>query len=371
MLGNQLVFVSALIIIFILLCVLIFWLLNIKNNQLTVEKDAEQKIESYNNLFDVLIESNTHPTMIVDYDYKIRFINTNAVSELGVGEQKILPKKFAFIYSFMDSDSIHSQMEVKINKNHYLVSISKFKTQILEGSLLNFTNITQFKEAQEIHKTFVQNASHELKTPISAIQGICEIILDNKVHDKETLNDFVSLISKENERLKSIIASLTLPSGVQPVYHRFYTHDMLKEIELFFKNFNEDDDSKKINFVTKNLIEHEVKQDEKLITQILINLIENAFKYTNEGNIIVSAYMKDKKICFSIKDTGIGIDPEDINSIFKRFYRVDKSRSRETGGSGLGLSIVKELVEALGGRIEVLSKVEKGTEFTLYLKNIE
>lgn len=308
--------------------------------------------------------------MIVDENGVVQSYNGSAITELGIEDFDNLPSDFDFIKEFIKSNSIHMETEIKIKDNYYFVSISKFKSSILNGAFINFTNITYIKESQELQKSFLQNASHELKTPIAAIQGICELLLDGKVQDKQKQMDFINVIAKENLRLKGIIADLTTNHERLPVYSTFLIDDMFKDITLFYENYHEQGKTQKnIVLKTENTVDKPIKQDQELVRQIIINLVENAYKYTDEGVIEVTASEENNMIRLSVKDTGIGIEYEDIKNIFNRFYRVDKSRSRETGGSGLGLSIVKEIVESLGGTIEVFSEVNKGTEFIIYLND--
>ncbi|WP_423363127.1 sensor histidine kinase [Mycoplasma sp. P36-A1] len=308
--------------------------------------------------------------MIVDVNGIVQSYNAAALTELGIDDFDCLPADFDFISVFTKSNSIHMETEIKVNENFFFVSISKFKSAILNGAFINFTNITYIKESQELQQSFLQNASHELKTPIAAIQGICELLLDGKVTDKQKQMDFINVIAKENSRLKGIIADLTSNNERLPIYTTFSLEDMFKDIKLFYQNYHVDNqEPKNINIELNNELNKPIRQDQELVRQILINLIENAYKYTDEGLITVSAQEENDLLRFSVKDTGIGIEFEDIKNIFNRFYRVDKSRSRETGGSGLGLSIVKEIVESLGGTIEVSSEVNKGTEFIIYLRD--
>lgn len=335
-----------------------------------VDKQVEENKEEYNNLFDVLIEGNSQPTLIVSDDCELYLQNSAAINELGLLDNDKLGGEFGFINKFVHGDNIHYQTEINLYDEYYLVSMSKFTSSVLSGAFINFTKITHIKAAQEQQVSFVQNASHELKTPISAIQGVCELLLDGKVQDRQKVKEFIMLISKENERLKNIVSNLTIGNDIKLRYQKFKIDDLFHEIRIIFRNYKPDENHK-IYFKIINEIKHEIKHDEAKIMQILINLIENAYKYTDEGTITLRAYREANDICFSVSDTGIGINEDEVRSVFKRFYRVDKSRSRETGGSGLGLNIVKELVEILGGSIEVTSNVNKGTRFKVSLRAID
>lgn len=335
-----------------------------------IDKHVEENKEEYNNLFDVLVEGNTQPTLIVENNCKLYLQNTASINELGLINNEQFFGELGFISKFVNGKNIHFQTEVQLYDEYYLVSMSKFTSKVLSGAFINFAKITHIKTAQEQQTTFVQNASHELKTPISAIQGVCELLLDNKVQDLSKQREFIALISKENERLKNIVSNLTIGNEIKLNYQSFYIDDLFNEIKIMFSNYTTQPKDK-IIFNTENSIKKQVRHDEAKIIQVLINILENAFKYTDEGSITLKAYHENERICFSIIDTGIGLAEDEVKTVFKRFYRVDKSRSRQTGGSGLGLNIVKELVEILGGSIEVTSVLNQGTEFKVCLKSIE
>jgi len=337
-----------------------------------VKKRSEEHRKTYNNLFEVLLESTSLPTVIVNDDCKIQSYNDAFISELGVSDKDVLPSELSFINDFINSDSIHKESEAKLGESYYIVTLSKFKSQLMSGALINFTDITSVKESQQLQTTFLQNASHELKTPIAAIQGICELILDDRVKDPDKQKDFINVISKENLRLKNIIDDLTTSKKNLPIYTQFTFAELFKDLSLFYENFHELNKAKKdIKLITINEIDKPFVQDHQLVRQICINLIENAYKYTDVGVITIKAIQeKPDRVQISIRDTGIGIDYQDIKNIFNRFYRVDKSRSRETGGTGLGLSIVKDIVESLEGSIEVTSKIGVGTEFIITLNDM-
>jgi len=336
-----------------------------------LKRKSEEHRKTYNNLFEVLLESTSLPTVIVNEQGQIQSYNDSFITELDISDTKDLPVELSFISDFMRSTSIHKESEEKINDAYYIVTLSKFKSQLMSGALINFTDITSIKESQELQTTFLQNASHELKTPIAAIQGICELLIDGRVKEEEKKIDFLKVIAKENLRLKNIIDDLTTNRQHLPIYTQFYFSELFNDLSLFYENFHDLEKSKKdIVLITDNQVEQPFTQDAQLVRQICINLIENAYKYTDKGSITITAYNDGDQVKISIKDTGIGIDYQHIKNIFNRFYRVDVSRARDTGGTGLGLSIVKEIVESIEGSIEVTSKVGQGTEFIISLNNM-
>lgn len=219
---------------------------------------------------------------------------------------------------------------------------------------------------------FMGNVAHELRTPIFAIQLSLETLLDGAINDEKVNVDFLTRAFNQTKRLKELVDDLISISkfetgvkmskryfGITSVIEK--TMDELKTL-ADNKNINLEFDPSNANGVT-------VFGDEERLQQVLVNLIDNAIKYTAEKGIIkVSLDVKEKDVTVSIEDNGIGIPKKDLPRIFERFYRVDKTRSRDIGGSGLGLSIVKHILEAHSSHIKVESEEYKGTKFEFNLK---
>ena len=218
---------------------------------------------------------------------------------------------------------------------------------------------------------FLGNVTHELRTPIFAIQLSLETLLDGAVNDEKVNKDFLKRALNQTTRLTELVDDLIeisrLEAGTK-ISRRYF------EINRFVFNIvNELLDLSQKNKVNI-LVDSEVNEktqvfgDEERLKQVIVNLIDNAIKYTNEdGKIIIKIVKVDKEINISISDNGVGIPKEDLPRIFERFYRVDKTRSRDMGGSGLGLSIVKHILELHNSPIKVESEEGKGTRFEFNL----
>lgn len=238
-----------------------------------------------------------------------------------------------------------------------------------KGILLVFHDITEIKKLEQVRKDFVANVSHELKTPITSIKGFTETLLDGAKEDKETLDQFLTIILEESDRLQTLILDLLELSKIEQQGYTLSIRSMninqlLKEM---LPILNSKAEEKNIQLIVEGA-EQEVwiEGDYYRLKQIFINLVSNAISYTqNSGKVTISMVEGKDSISVSIKDTGIGIAQDEIPRIFERFYRVDKARSRNSGGTGLGLAIVKHLVEAHKGKISVESEVGKGTKFTI------
>lgn len=365
--GVSVIYLWLSVILIIVL--LISWIYFMFKRYTYLDLGKEQRRKDYYYLSDALIDNNFLPVFLISAKKRLITANDvayNTFSGLKVGEE--LGKEFNFVNEFIESDNSKLRKEVVIQNVNYLVSITKIYQKNDFRVLLNLSDITSFKEIDEKNNLFIQNISHEFKTPISAIQGICELLLDDKVQDPKKQHDFLTLIDKENKRLKSIVTRLNKAGLKMPKFERFAIKDLLHEIELFFENtaINKPD----VEFKVNTNINYTINQDKNVIMQILINLVSNAFKYTDAGVITVKAEIEGDIVKFIVSDTGPGIDSEELDMIFKRFYRVDNPDLSYTQGMGIGLSIVKELTMNIGGSIEVSSKRKKGSEFTLKVKNI-
>ena len=234
------------------------------------------------------------------------------------------------------------------------------------------------KKFDQVRSDFVANASHELKTPVAGIRLLSEAIRDaSEVGDEKSLHLFIDRLDNEAERLQRLVIDLLDLSRLEEQQNsdrmpRTDLHSTLTTSYLAHKGEAED---KGIDLVlddrstpSDNCYASIEPSDASLIFD---NLIENAIMYTDEGSILVSLESRAHETVVTVKDTGIGIPQADQSRIFERFYRVNKARSREVGGTGLGLSLVRHAIERGNGSIEVDSAVGQGTEFTVHLPKLK
>ena len=242
----------------------------------------------------------------------------------------------------------------------------------ITGIIVVIQDITEQENLEKMRREFVANVSHELKTPITSIQGYSETLLSSDDIDKETSDKFLEVINKEAERMSRLVSDLLKLSKMD-----FQSNAMncasFNAIKLasscIDKIFIEADKKKQELVLFNDDDEIYAYANEVDIEQVLLNIISNAIKYTPEGGKIgVKVEQIGDNVEILVKDNGIGIPKEDLPRIFERFYRVDKARSREMGGTGLGLSIAKTMVEANGGKIKIDSDFGKGTEVRIRLK---
>lgn len=231
-------------------------------------------------------------------------------------------------------------------------------------------DITEIRRLEKVRTDFVANASHELRTPITALKGFSETLLDGAMDDKEVLIDFLNIMLKESSRLDAMVQDILQLSKLEQKKAHINMEDVnLKDVVgEVFQILHQKAELKEISLNMEEITSVHLLADHDQLKQILLNLVGNAISYTPEnGKVEVEIRKQFNEAVIKVTDNGIGIPKEEQTRVFERFYRVDKARSRNAGGTGLGLSIVKWLVENMKGRIELDSQVGKGTTFTIYL----
>jgi len=303
---------------------------------------------------------------IHDSIHKLRFYL--AISILGA---LLLAGGFTFFVSKKLSKPLIDMEKItrKISKGDLNINIKKSSNDEI-GSLAQAINdlAIELKEYRTNRSEFLANISHELRTPISYLSGYASVLRKNLYNNNQEKEEYLSIIENEASRLTLLINDLFELSKMEENKIDLY-REWIDVEELIDGVINR----AKLNANKKGVaLKYEPGKHMKMILsdgmrleQILTNLIENSIRYTNDGEIIVTSQTNKDLVNITIKDTGIGIPPNDLPFIFERFYRVEKSRSRQMGGTGLGLAIVRELVNILGGTIDVTSEKGQGTEFIL------
>ncbi len=238
------------------------------------------------------------------------------------------------------------------------------------GTVVVMNDVTQLHRLEKVRRDFVANVSHELKTPITAIQGAVETLQETALEHPEDARRFLSMLSRQVEKLNALIEDILslarVEQGVEKKDIPFEKVSLTQIARHVTDDFRQA--AERAGIALSFLSERDVlvRANANLVEQALGNLLDNAIKYTPRGgrvDVIVKSV--ENKAVVSVKDTGIGIPEAAIPRIFERFYRVEKSRSRELGGTGLGLSLVRNIMNALGGRVQVASREGKGSVFSL------
>ena len=240
----------------------------------------------------------------------------------------------------------------------------------LAGAVAVLHDLTEVHRLDMVRREFVANASHELKTPITAIRGLVETLIDDAELPGALRKRFLVKIRDQAMRLSSIVIDLLalsrLETGSEPEAAPCDLRDVVLTSVRNFVSIGEEQGISVKAEVPNTLIE--VAADEEAICQAVSNLLDNALKYTPRGGRVVARLSREgKEGVIEVQDTGIGIEPKDRERIFERFYRVDKARSKELGGTGLGLSIVKHIALTHKGRVAVNSVPGAGSTFKVFL----
>lgn len=236
---------------------------------------------------------------------------------------------------------------------------------VLTGVSILAYDISDEYTAEMQRREFTANVSHELKTPLQSIMGSAEL-LQNHLVKPEDEDSFINRINSESKRLLSLIDDIIRLSQLDENQKMEKTEVNLKDtVHEAFDTLKKSADEHHVT-VHLNVEDAAVFANSRLVYEIAYNLMDNAIRYNHDpGSVTVETYPEDDKTVLKVEDTGIGIPEESKSRIFERFYRVDKSHSRATGGTGLGLSIVKHAVKICGGTIELTSKPEIGSTFTV------
>lgn len=349
--------------------------------KIRLAREEKGKLES-------VLASMVEGIVILDNRNRIESCNRGMETILGYPGTNILGK--TLLEAFLNADLQKALDNFRRNREPVLqeVSLGGAQPSIADVSItavqdlpdgeaktmLVFHDVTRLKKLEQMRTDFVANVTHEIRTPLTAIIGFLQTLLDGAMDDKETARKFLQTIANNAERLRRLVDDLLTLSSIE-----------LNETHLKLEPLPVDDLVKSVlPMVESGAREKRIRLDIDIpdvipailadrdrAAQILMNVLHNAVKFTpEEGNVTVSAHEDEKegRVVLKVADTGIGIPANEIPRLGERFYRVDKTRSRQLGGTGLGLSIVKHLMMAHGGKMEIASSVGKGTTVSLFFR---
>jgi len=287
--------------------------------------------------------------------------------------EKFIYRKIKLIYKFIHQTKATKKEEVYFKYILPKKSIDEVREDVQSWGERQNEEIEVLKKNEAYRKEFLQNLAHEIKTPIFAIQGYVDTLLNGAMDDNAVRKKFLENTGKNVDRLVNLVNDLDeiskLEKGEQLLYKQnFIIQDLIREV---FESLSINIHDKGIKTTIKKGCESPINvfADKEKIRMVLINLVENASKYGKPGgNITASVYKTDERhVLVEVGDDGIGIEEEHLQRIFERFYRTDAARSRDKGGTGLGLAICKHIIEAHGQSIHVRSTPDVGTSigFTL------
>ncbi len=284
--------------------------------------------------------------------------------------KNIVSKEISITRRHKEMHLIATAVPVYSTAEHRFVNKEFFNSKIVSGIVLTLHDITRLRQLEKIRKDFVANVSHEIKTPITAIKGFAETLLDGAMDDKENAVRFLSMIKSHSERLNSLVDDLLTLSRIELGDITIQKTNVNAEqiIDTVFMTLKDTADKK--GLYLKKAIPNSTQTiyaDRDKLIQIALNLVDNGIKFTEKGGVTVGIDEAGGKITFYVEDTGIGVSLNHLDRLGERFYRVDRARSRELGGTGLGLAIVKHLVNAHGWVMRIESKPGQGTKINIII----
>ncbi len=342
-------------------------------------------LETENKRMEAIVNSMINGVVAIDKKNKILMINSQCYELFHIKNSYCKGLDF---YDIFKNQEIQTLLKTSISEKRSIVEIvilkSKFNgDKILRvyinpifsarssesslGTLLVFQDVTQIKKLEKMRSDFVSNVTHELKTPLTSIMGFTDTLRSGAIVNKDMEKHFLEIIDIETHRLYRLIQDILSLSEIETRKKDIHMqYESVEEILVYVEGLLRPQAEEK---GLQLLIEYETMPpyfcNKDRISQMFINLIENAIKYTEKGNITVRCKYQGEFFILQVIDTGIGIPEESIDRIFERFYRVDKSRSRKAGGTGLGLSIVKHIMMLYNGKVKVESTEGEGTIFTI------
>ena len=343
--------------------------------------DLEQERNTMKRITDSLKEG----VILLDDQMRIQWINAWGLQLLQKDEslspfrQKLLGK---FLMPLLPESSRLSTEQTRENKTRiWNMKLRKRQYQLTlrpldppqeqSTRILIIMDITEAREREQLRRDFTANVTHELKTPLTSISGFAELMAAGMYQKKEDIAHFGQLIRQEARRLLEMINSIIFLSRIEEVpadslQEAVPLGGLIRSVVEFMDPFCKE---RKVTIHCR-LTETKVRGSSSMLREMAMNLIDNGVKYNRPGGHVYVDMWRDAsqhQVVLTVRDTGVGI-PEDVQErVFERFFRVDESRDKKSGGSGLGLSIVKHIVEQHQGTIEMTSRVNEGTTFVIRL----
>ena len=342
-------------------------------------KDKMESLRRENLKVDYILDSMEEGLLVLNEKDQVILINKYVLNIISLEKENILNKEFHYlmlgeefknkIQEAKQKDSISYDIERKGRTYELLLSLVPLDwlgKENIKGVAVIFLDVTEQRMNEKLKREFFQNASHELKTPLTTVVGYSELLSNSLITDKKEQEKALDVITSESKRMRTIIDDMLSlaalesnekPTLLTPLNAKRAVEDVVSSLSLIAEE-------KKVTIqthleeVTLNILPTD-------FDRLVRNLVSNAIFYNHEGGRII---LRLDSSSFSCEDDGIGIDEKYQQRIFERFFRVDKSRSRKDGGTGLGLAIVKHICLNYHYRIQLESHIQEGSKFTIYFK---
>ena len=376
-LNDMFRFVEPLVLIFVVFGYVLYLFYDeinskkARNNQLIRQYQQEMDIVNKESSLrtkqlESIVSNISFPMVLIDHHAQFLLVNDNFLKLNKITEIKQLNEYSPLhneLRNFMREaflKEISSQKMMSIHQQDYNgMSIPIYENGRYMGCLFIFQNVTYILERERIQKRFIADASHELKTPVTAIKGMIEILNRPDFNDQAVFMDFHKQIEIETKRMENIIQDMLTLSrnsakNVLLNIEKFNLHALINDVIRSQQSRIQQKSLNVVNTLSKSMV---IEADRDKFYHIFSNLLSNAINSSSQGSIQFESSRDDRYFKISISDEGVGMHSSELPYIFERYYRIDESRSRDTGGSGLGLAIVKAYVNAHHGHIEVRSEI--------------
>jgi len=356
-------------------------LANNLNNMSSELKYNMERIKKESSRLDVILKSIPDSMLLINTAGIIKLANKSALKLFGLPQlygkpfiEVIRNPEFVSLVEKVKESRMTSSAEITLDfpeEKYLYVKLSPLAYTVgdLSGVIAIFSDLTYLKKLEQIRKDFVAYASHELKTPVTAIKGFAETLIDGAIEDRENAYKFLNTINEQSDRLNRLVDDLLVLSNIEMGEEKINRtkFDLLNLINKVMETMVIKAAEKELLLKESVSNGAEISADKDKVEQVLLNLVDNAIKFTDNGEIEIGILTDNNRKCLYVKDSGIGIAEKYISRLGERFFRVDSSRSRELGGTGLGLAIVKHIVQAHGWEMIITSTPGKGTTVKIFI----
>lgn len=366
------------------------------NELSTRVEESTENVNAERNRLDSVLTHMADGVLAANRRGEITIINQAAANFVGIDREAAIGQNVIDLLHLQGKRTLRDMLE---NLDDFRVDLSDDSTDILlqayvslikrqsgfiSGLVVVLHNITEQQRIDSERRMFVSNVSHELRTPLTSVRSYVDALAEGAIDDPEMAQNFLGVVQDETQRMIRMINDLlslsrldqgTMDVRLEVVNLNSLFNFVLNRFDMIIESDAKNTDTPNKNYNIQREFTNEdvwVEFDPDKFTQVLDNIMNNAVKYSPDGGIITARLIKTKtRAILSISDQGLGIPRKDLDSIFNRFFRVDKSRSRAQGGTGLGLAISKEVVERFNGRIWVDSVENRGSTFYISLAYVD
>ena len=347
-----------------------------RNDELQRLRNNEVELRAAWSRLNTVLQAMADGVIAIDENERIQFANVAVCRMLEFPDGQVQGR---LIYEVIRNAHLHdavseslaekrmTQIEFRLGRKEKRISLA-VSPIVSGGAVLAFADVSEIRKLEAMRRDFVSGISHELKTPLTVIQACTETLLDGAVEDPEAADRFLKQIEAQSERLLQLIIGMMQLARLEAGQHVFHQEvvDLREIVGTVVSLMDTVAMTKSISLTITGPSELFVLADSQATRTIVDNLINNALKYTPEhGSVVIELEEEQQFNTLRVVDTGNGIPEEDQQRVFERFYRVERDRNSQSGGTGMGLSIVKHLCHAMGAEVELKSKIGKGTSITV------